>query len=100
MEWFLSTVLGKLLGWVMDAIRERWRNRNKPLTMAQVKRHHIVGCIFAATMSALCAMLTFIFVIGAYSGGDARGYAYAALTGLATVLLARSARRRWRRYRE
>jgi hypothetical protein len=105
MEWLLPVVLGaiatKLVGMAMDVLMDRWRNRpHKPLTLEQARRRHAIRFSIAAVSCAIYAWFAWVLVDFAISNSNAVSGGVGALLAIGAILFARSALRRWARYRD
>jgi len=95
-------VTKKLLDWLLDHFVGRWRNREKPLTHAQVRRHHwnrlfvAVGYLVASVIAALIA------IIGLFAAPARNPLEPLLVFGVVALAVYawRVARRRWRRRSE
>ena len=105
MEWFSLIVLGaivtKLVGMMMDTLFDRRRRRqDEPLAAVQARRRHARRFFIDAVSCALYAWFALALFESAIEESGAVEGAIAALIAVGAVLFARSARRRWVRWRD
>lgn len=105
MDWLILTVLGavvvKLVERTMDTLLDRWRKRrHTPLSPAQTRRRYAVRFWIAAASCALYAWAALAAARAAIEAGSTVAGAIAAFVAVGAVLFGRSARRRWKWWRE
>jgi membrane protein YqaA with SNARE-associated domain len=95
-------VIKKLLDWLLDYFAERWRNRVKPLTNTQVRRHHRNRLFVAIGYLVVSVVAALIAIVGIFAAPDRNPLEVLIVVGLIALAVYawRVTRRRWRRRRE
>jgi hypothetical protein len=92
----------KLLDWLLDYFARRWRDRGKPLTNSQVRRHHRNRLFVAVGYLVVSVIAALIAIVGIFAAPDRNPLEVLIVVGLIALAAYawRVARRRWRRRSE
>jgi membrane protein YqaA with SNARE-associated domain len=95
-------VIKKLLDWLLDYFVGHWRNRGKPLTNTQVRRHHRNRLFVAVGYLVVSVIAALIAIVGLFAAPARNPLEPLVVFGLVALAVYawRVARRRWRRRNE
>jgi membrane protein YqaA with SNARE-associated domain len=95
-------LIKELPDWLLDNFAERRRNRGKPLTNTQVRRHHRYRLFVAIGYLVVSVVAALIAIVGLFAVPDRNPLEALLVFGLVALAVYawRVARRRWRRRSE